>query len=121
MNTWPEWTDVLGQTYRPGDRVAIAIISGRSPQLVIGTVLQINRVDSKGEEIRKACFKRFERDDGKWDYERWTEDSCTVRVRPELDARGFYRSNRGWFDDKHNEARPVTYKIPENIIKVADG
>lgn len=48
---WPEWTDELGHTYRPGDIVAIAIINGRSPQMVIAKVERINRVNSSGEEI----------------------------------------------------------------------
>ena len=48
---WPEWTDELGNTYRPGDIVAIAIINGRSPQMLIARVDRINRVNSYGEEI----------------------------------------------------------------------
>lgn len=48
---WPEWTDELGNTYRPGDIVAIAIINGRSPQLLIARVEHINRVNSYGEPI----------------------------------------------------------------------
>lgn len=48
---WPEWTDELGNTYRPGDIVAIAIINGRSPQMVIAKVDRINRVNSYGEAI----------------------------------------------------------------------
>jgi hypothetical protein len=48
---WPEWTDELGNTYCPGDIVAIAIINGRSPQLIIARVERINRVNSYGEPI----------------------------------------------------------------------
>lgn len=48
---WPEWVDELGNTYRPGDIVAIAIINGRSPQMIIARVDRINRVNSYGEEI----------------------------------------------------------------------
>ena len=46
---WPEWTDVLGNTYKPGDIVAVATISGRSPQMVFARVIRINRVNSSGE------------------------------------------------------------------------
>lgn len=46
---WPEWTDELGNTYRPGDIVAIAIINGRSPQMVIARVERINKINSRGE------------------------------------------------------------------------
>lgn len=46
---WTEWTDELGNTYRPGDIVAIAIINGRSPQMVIAKVERINKVNSRGE------------------------------------------------------------------------
>lgn len=49
---WPEWTDELGNTYRPGDIVAIAIINGRSPQMIVAKVDRINKVNSYGEEIR---------------------------------------------------------------------
>lgn len=46
---WPEWTDELGNTYHPGDIVAIAIINGRSPQMIIARVDRINKVNSYGE------------------------------------------------------------------------
>lgn len=49
--TWDEWTDILGNTYRPGDIVAVSTINGKSPQLVIARVERINRVNSSGEEI----------------------------------------------------------------------
>jgi hypothetical protein len=55
---WPEWTDELGNTYKPGDIVAIAIINGRSPQMIIARVDRINRVNSYGEELfRNKEFK----------------------------------------------------------------
>ena len=58
---WSEWTDELGNTYRPGDIVAIAIINGRSPQMIIARVDRINKVNSYGEEIRTN--KQFELDE----------------------------------------------------------
>lgn len=119
--TWPEWTDVLGQTYRAGDRVAIATISGRSPQMVIGTVVRINRVDSHGEEI-VTHHSRWEIVDGERKAYYYNTPSCTVRVQPEIDARGFYRTRGMWIDEKWvNDAtdpKQVTYQIPANIIKL---
>lgn len=58
---WPEWTDELGNTYRPGDIVAIAIINGRSPQMLVARVDRINRVNSYGEPI--MVNKSFELDE----------------------------------------------------------
>lgn len=136
--TWDEWTDCLGNTYRPGDTVAIAVINGKSPQLVIAIVERINRVDSSGVEI--TTRKWFEHENPVWktrtrkqyDYptrssisieEEYQETgkyrtvpSCSVRATPIIDARGFRRWGQGV--DGVNKA--VTYKIPENIIKVGE-
>jgi hypothetical protein len=46
---WPEWTDRRGNIYRPGDEVAYATVSGSAGYLVIGEVVKINKVDSKGK------------------------------------------------------------------------
>lgn len=85
--TWPEWTDILGQTYRPGDHVVYAMISGRSPQLVFAKVERINRVNSKRQEITDEVWdtpdRRHARNAG-----RVTIPSCTVSVWPVIDARG---------------------------------
>lgn len=48
---WAEWVDELGNTYRPGDIVAISTVNGKSPQMVIAKVDRINRVNSSGEEL----------------------------------------------------------------------
>lgn len=95
---WPEWTDELGNTYRPGDIVAIAIINGRSPQMIIARVDRINRVNSYGEEIttnksfpldqpirhERECFYVNRKTDPYWNrysYDRQSthvcEPSCT--------------------------------------------
>jgi hypothetical protein len=113
--TYDEWTDALGQTYRPGDTVAIATISGRSPQLVIAKVERINAVNSKGEQITTVEFDRTTKP-----WTRTTVPSCTVRCKPLVDARDFYRSGKGFFGGQEKEIRSVTYQIPENIIKVED-
>lgn len=119
IKTWDEWTDVLGQTYRPGDYVAYASVNGRSPQLVIAEVIRINRVDSKGHlHLERVGYLRYHRE-MKWpggENRPVTQQmpiyapSCSVTVRPVIDARGFYRSGR--------RAGTVTLKIPQNVIKV---
>lgn len=53
---WPSWTDVLGNTYGLGDIVAIAVINGKSPQMVIARVERINRVNSSGELITERMW-----------------------------------------------------------------
>lgn len=91
---WGSYVDVLDQTIKAGDYVAYASISGRSPQMVIARVVQINRVNSSGEAI-------------KGDYGN-NKVSCTIKLQPFLDARGF-----GRYTD-----RAVTIKIPNNVIKI---
>jgi len=115
---WPEWTDVLGNTYRPGDIVCVAVINGKSPQQVIGEVIQIN----KSRKVDQYIDGRYQRgvlepivsthaeigEDGR--YVRTTVPSCTVRIKPLIDARGFRRLG---------EAKAVTYQIPANILKLS--
>lgn len=103
--TWDEWTDVLGQVYRAGDHVAVATISGKSPQMVLGRVERINRVDSKGSLIEDGRWELDGRGERKW----LTVPSCTVSVKPLLDARGFTR----W-----GNAKTVTYQFWQNIVKI---
>lgn len=49
--TWPKWEDTLGNVFQVGDIIAVATISGKSPQMIIARVEKINRVNSSGEEI----------------------------------------------------------------------
>lgn len=129
--TWDEWTDPLGQVYKPGDYVAVATINGKSPQMVICKVVRINRVDSKGHLIcaktsRKVDAKEGEpgaRQDRKWDAARKTQVDtgvwyrleydypplCTVTAYPIIDGRGFGR---------YGDVKNSTYRLPGNIIKV---
>lgn len=90
------WTDVLGQTYGPGDCVCYAVINGRSAQQVIGEVVAIYTHNGQGERYTTGWGGS-----GK--------PSVSVKILPLLDARGF------WRDDN---PRPVHIKIPENIIKI---
>lgn len=118
---WGSWTDVLGQTYRPGDTVAVGVINGRSPQIVIGEVIRINRINSQGQEHLEEVLERDDngmpvRDPGTHDFIRHIVPSCTVTVMPQVDARGFWRAGVTFQKDK--KVRPVTYTIWQNIIKV---
>ena len=106
-DTWPSWTDALGQTYEPGDFIAYACVNGRSPQLVFAKVLSIPRKDGQGKEIMEGYWEPDE--NGRPFGTRAERPSCKVKVLPLLDARYFYRSEN---------ARPVTLSIPQNIIKV---
>lgn len=146
--TWPEWTDVLGQTYRPGDYVAVSVINGRSPQMVIGKVIQINRVDSKNNlivELDRRWEPCDEHDNGARFFNaeqaarqsRWASvsdkdmmeegwyktvdhyiDSCTVKVQPLLDARGFGRTGTYRWAREQHMPRSVVYRLWENVLKV---
>lgn len=122
--TWPEWTDHLGQTYRPGDWVAVAVINGRSPQLVIAEVERINRRRSSGELITER--RHIKDEEGRHTYTFEDVPSCTIRAKPLIDGRGFYRSAERWVwnaesGEGHHEPTPVrsvTYQFPGNIVKV---
>jgi hypothetical protein len=87
------WTDCLGQQYGPGDAVAYASIAGKSPQMVIAEVTAIRTHDKQGKPYLNYRGK----------------PSASVTVKPLLDARDFYRDNN---------ARQVSLKITENIIKI---
>ena len=49
QQTTDKWTDSLGQEFGPGDLISVAVINGRSPQMVIARVERINTTDPKGE------------------------------------------------------------------------
>jgi hypothetical protein len=117
---WPEWTDHLGQTYRPGDYVAVATINGKSPQLVIALVERINRVNSKGDEIVERTYI-----EGSYPSQYKTTPSCTVKAKPVIEGRGFFRWSGRTYDPITKQSgfdldkvRAVTYQFPGNIIKV---
>lgn len=112
--TWDEWTDSLGQVFRPGDLISIATISGRSPQLVIAQVIKINRVDSSGSPIQTHHTRYGKNSDGSRNYKDrkdYTRDSCSVKAQP------LFRGWGGFIDNPESE-RAVTYKILHSILKV---
>lgn len=100
-----EWPDAVGVMIRPGDTVAVAIIDGRSPKIVIGEVLRINSHDSKGQPLRDGRYDRATR-------QILTFPTASVTVRPTGETR---------FGDTQSRTRIVTYKFPQNIIKLPEG
>jgi len=49
------WRDTLGQEFGAGDLIAVATVSGKSPQMVVAEVLRINTHNSKGERHVKTA------------------------------------------------------------------
>ncbi len=66
QGTTDRWKDSLGQEFRPGDMIAVAVINGRSPQMVIAVVERINTTNAKGEPHTKTAWtgdmESFERE-----------------------------------------------------------
>lgn len=121
--------------------MAIAVINGKSPQLVLAVVEKINKVNSSGETLLKnesflleepirhvrECPTSIRLKSSyyyNWDSAHTCDVSCTeywqtteVRAVPycsvKATPRGFSRST-----DKDGKVRSVTYSIPENIILI---
>lgn len=106
--TWDEWTDPVGNVYRPGDLVAVAVVSGRSPVLRIGRVLRINRCNTKGQPIVQKDVMFIKGDDGEDKRVVVEKPWCTVTIQPLFYGRGF----RSWSD------KAQTYQFPGNIVKL---
>lgn len=98
---WPEWKDKLGRIYRAGDQVAVATTRGKSPQLLIGEVIKINRVNSKNEPIGRWTIP----DPKNAPNDKVFEPSCTVTIKT---ASRWYRGGDQIY----------TYQFPNNIVKV---
>lgn len=100
--TWYEWTDPLGQTYRPGDYVVYAGVSGQSARLDVGRVERINRYKVNGDEIL---------DSGHYDYITKTrtlgKPSATVRVVP------LRKRDDGTWTDRKVQYNPTTKQNEE--------
>lgn len=143
--TWDTWQDALGNTFQAGDIVAIAVINGKSPQMVIAEVIRINKVNSRGEphmtnkwfdfdepiEEDRVCRVKDSKDPY---YSRYYADhickrECTVYVRTgesrkvpscSVTAKPLIDA-RGFIrygKTADGENRPATYSIPENILLV---
>ena len=56
QGTTDRWKDSLGQEFRPGDMVAVAVINGKSPQMVVAEVERINTTNAKGEPHTKRAW-----------------------------------------------------------------
>lgn len=115
VTTTDKWTDSVGQEFSPGDYVAVATISGRSPQMVVAQVVSLNTHNSRGELNTKGWGSSG-------------DPTVTVTALPIHDGRGFirwgafvkYDSDTGeWLVDK-KKIKKVTYQFVENIIKLTE-
>lgn len=118
QGTTDRWKDSLGQEFRPGDMIAVAVINGRSPQMVVALVERINTTNAKGEPHTKSA---------------WTgemkprEVVYKTYVGPEIPPQpvspGYYSSVRqsdyhekwrAWHDEKDRlAADPANWRIDE--------
>lgn len=86
------WYDAIGQELRVGDYAAVATISHKSPQLVVIKVLGMKDTNNDGSPAR------------------------TWNGKPGVNIKGKRLSSRFSLWD----SRAVTYKIPENLIKLSN-
>lgn len=56
QGTTDRWKDSLGQEFKPGDMIAVAVINGKSPQMVVAMVERINTTNAKGEPHTKTAW-----------------------------------------------------------------
>ena len=100
---WPEWTDFLGNVYRPGDHVVYATCSSSSANLTFARALKINRLDKDGEPIMTSKYDRTLR------MQIRDIPHCTVTLQPLEDSRMSWRDSN---------AKKVTIQNIDNIVKV---
>ena len=108
--TWPEWTDFLGNTFRPGDYVVYASARGSRSFLTFAQVVRINRVNSSGKEILKVV--RTYRDPSTNKVEREYAPDCTVTLRRVDSAR-----DGTWVRNQYDK-RLVTIQDVAVLVKV---
>lgn len=145
--TWPQWEDCRGNFYQPGDIVAIAIINGKSPQMILARVERINRINSSGELIwtnktftldepirhERECYVIKGRKNNDRYYEMYYQDhvcqpSCTewletteIKKVPSCTVKAtpiLDARGFGRSTDHDGKVKAVTYSIPENIILI---
>ena len=103
--TLESFTDPLGQVYKPGDLVAISIITDRSPRTAYGIVENTFAEGTKGEPLVTRTYS--------WNTELNKHDvieapTCHVQVKVQHRTR--------WGGDGHDKLH--TYKISDNITKI---
>lgn len=99
-----EWTDMVGSTYGPGDIVAVATISGRSPQMIVGEVVRILAMDPEGKPY----------EDREWD-----ADSGSYRRKPSVKVTVQKMAGRFGVRRYTGSRDTSTYQFRNNIIKVS--
>lgn len=96
---WPNWVDALGQSYKVGDTVAVAV-GGNSPEQVIGIVKSINKTTKDGLNITAGAGKSL-------------QPSCSVTIT--VTTRG------GRYSNHVGLTRIQTYQHPNRIVKLRSG
>lgn len=76
---WPEWTDMLGRTIRPGDVIAVGITAGRSASLSVGVAVAFHRFNSQGEPYIERWYDWKSGEHGE-------RPSCSITFRALLDS-----------------------------------
>ena len=119
---WPEWTDCLGQIFRPGDYVAYAGMSYKSAQLTVGQVDRINRYRADGSEItngQKVITPGHRDPSGKWIPSVYGAPIiyCSVRIIPLVkNSDGIWGHPEGrWVNGQYES--PLQMK-PKTLLKV---
>lgn len=139
--TTDEWEDSLGQKIVPGDFIAVATISGKSPQMVVAQIEKMSTHNADGKPFgahskaypavatdeKDFSPRTFPRHDGTTVTYPPHIRTVTVTATPMFDGRGFGRSRGKWGYNpitgkyEHNgsdKVRPVTYRVVGNIIKL---
>ncbi len=117
-DTWDNWTDGLGSPIWPGCHIAIATVSGRSPQMVVAELLRINRKNSRGE-LHKGDLCWFTKDGKRSNSNPHAPYGRTAGAT--FTAKPFYAR----FDSRvepwgSEEVRAATYQFQRNIIRISD-
>lgn len=139
--TTDEWEDSLGQKITPGDFIAVATISGRSPQMVVAQIVRLNTHDKDGKHFgcsskaypAVACdedaFKPHtvpRHGGGSYTYGPSLR-TVTITATPLFDGRGFGRSRGKWAlnpttghyeHDGSDKVRDSTYRIIGNVVRL---
>lgn len=114
--------DNLGNTFQVGDSIVVGDTKTTKPYLVIGKVISIDEVDSKGRTIYE---RRFSFNDSTKTYNAIFTPCCSVTISPIIGTKNFYHrisidneTFRGIILKEENGL--ITYKVFNNVIKLPE-
>lgn len=137
--TTDSWEDSLGQKISPGDFIAVATISGRSPQMVIAQLERINTHNNEGKPFgaHSKAYPASAYEESDFETRTRTRPDGTIQTLPGkvrtvtltctplFDGRGFHRSRGKWsfvggkyVHDGSDKVRPATYRVVGNVVKM---